>query len=499
MVHAQSTAELEPQVTVPADRSTEQTPPATSVTSAAEPVEPIAAAPAPVAQPVVPATATPVFEGDSASAVPTQEAQPDGPKLVLAEEDMEPQSEESAEPKSEPESAGRDYHKRMSILEGGDLLQRISERERGVTLGGYGEHVLQDRQGQNVSFANLRYVLFIYGRLNDRISTSTEVEFEYGGSPLKRNGVLGYGEVLLEFSVLDFEITEWLVLRGGIILMPVSSFNINHDSPTRDLVDRPIGYTTVIPSTWYESGAGMLGTFDLPGDMTLNYELYAVNGLDSRIADGSGFRAARGSHFEDNNSDKGITARLELRPTLNSAFGLSGYTGEYDKSGHRVNIINGDFRVRLDAFEMLGEAAYVQIDPGYSEGFASSSPANTRTAVPQGMFTYFGQLNYHFRIEPLFRLFPDDMALATFTAVVRYEAMDTDTGYRSAIGDRTRLTLGLNFRPIEQVVIKSDFQWNAHGVDGVRKAPHFFQRAFYEDRVGGFLFDSYVASIAYLF
>jgi len=325
------------------------------------------------------------------------------------------------------------------------------------------------------------------------------VEFEYAGSPLKRDGVFGAGEVLLEFSVLDFEIADWLVLRGGVILMPVSSFNINHDSPTRDLVDRPIGYTTVIPSTWFESGAGILGTFHLPGSMTLNYELYAVNGLDSRIADGTGLRAARGSHFDDNNSDKGFTGRIDFRPTLNSDFGLSGYTGEYDKSGHRVNIINGDFRVRLAPFEFLGELAYVQIDPGYNEGFSASSAANTRSAVPQGMFTYFVQANYHFRIEPLFRLFPDELAQSTFTAVVRYEAMDTDTGYRSAMGDRTRMTLGLNFRPIEQVVFKSDFQWNAQGQDGIRKAPHFFQRAFYEDRVGGFLFDSYVASIAYLF
>ena len=91
------------------------------------------------------------------------------------------------------------------------------------------------------------------------------------------------------------------------------------------------------------------------------------------------------------------------------------------------------------------------------------------------------------------------MADATFTAVVRYEAMDTNTSYKSAIGDRTRLTLGLNFRPIEQVVIKSDFQWNAYGQDGLRNAPQLFQKAFYKDRVGGFLFDSYVASVAYMF
>lgn len=421
-----------------------------------------------------------------------------GPVLILAEEDLGGgDSPEITAPAEKGRSLS--YGQRVSVLDGGALINRIADDERGVTFGGYGQHLLQAREADNISFKNHRYILFVYGRLNERISTSTEIEFEFGGSPLKRDGILGAGEVLLEFSVLDVEVAEWLTLRAGIILMPVSSFNINHDAPTRDLVDRPIGYTTVIPSTWFESGAGILGTFKLPADMALSYELYLVNGLDARISDGFGLRGARGSHWADNNSDKAFTGRIAFRPTLSAEFGVSGYSGVYDKRDNRVNIINGDFRLRLDAFEFLGEIGYVAIDPGFVEGFSASSVANTRAAVPEGMFTYFVQANYHFRIEPLFRLFPEELQQATFTGVVRYEAMDTDTNYRSALGDKTRLTLGLNFRPIEQVAVKFDFQWNAQGQDGVRKAPHFFQGDFYEGRAGGFLFDSFVASIAYLY
>lgn len=448
-----------------------------------------------------PVASTSVQAAASEASTAADAATASGPIIVLAEEDEVVSS--APEPEERPVlSLGigdDDYRKRTSVIEGGDLIDRIGEDENGVTLGGYGEHMIHDRKGQTASFVNQRYVLFIYARLNDRISTSTELELEFGGSPLKRNGVFGAGEVLLEFSVLDFEIAEWLTLRGGIILMPVGSFNINHDAPTRDLVDRPIGYTTVVPSTWFESGAGILGKIALPADMSLHYELYMVNGLDARISDGFGLRAARGSHLQDNNSDKAFVGRLAFRPTLNSEFGISGYSGEYDKRGNRVNIINGDFRMRFSPFEFLGELAYVKIDPGFVEGFPASSAANTRDAVPEGMFTFFVQANYHFRIEPLFKLFPEDMAQAVMTAVVRYEGMDTDTNYDSALGDRTRLTLGLNFRPIEQVVLKSDFQWNAQGIDGVRKAPQVFQGGFWDDRTAGFLFDSYVASIAYLF
>lgn len=56
---------------------------------------------------------------------------------------------------------------------------------------------------------------------------------------------------------------------------------------------------------------------------------------------------------------------------------------------------------------------------------------------------------------------------STFTAVVRWEQVDTDSDNRTLNnaggGNRReldRLTLGLNFRPIEDTVIKFDWQLN---------------------------------------
>lgn len=375
------------------------------------------------------------------------------------------------------------------------LAQRAAAIVDATTVGGYGEHEFHWGPEETSTFINHRYIVFLYSQISDRISTATEIEFEFAGSPMKKDGVLGFGEVLLEFSVVDIELYEWLVFRAGVILVPVGAFNVRHDSPTRDLTERPIAYTTVVPTTWFESGMGFHGTVELPADMRLQYEAYLINGLDARISDGYALRGARGSHFKDNNSDKAFTGRVGFSPVLGMDFGVSGYTGAYDLKGNRVNIGALDATVRVGALELLGEFAAVQIDPGFVEGFAAGSVANTRSAVPEHMWGYYAQVNYHIHDDALWQsVFPDWLQESVFTAVLRYEGKDTDTARYSVAGDQRRLTLGFNFRPVEQVVIKNDWQFNSKGVEDVSAPAEFWNGDFWSGKNM-----RYVSSVAYLF
>ncbi len=381
-----------------------------------------------------------------------------------------------------------------------DSRATLSDRAAAIidktTLGGYGEHEFHHGEDDITTFVNHRFVLFVYSQLHPRISTATEIEFEFAGSPLKRDGALEAGEVLLEFSVVDFEIAEWLVLRAGVILMPVGAYNLRHDAPTRDLVDRPLAYTTVLPTTWFESGAGLLGKIPL-GDQRLSYEIYVVNGLDARLYDGSGLRGARGSHLQDNNPDKAIAGRLAYSPSLAFEVGASGYSGEYDLQDNRVNLGNLDLRWKLGPVELIGEVVRVWIDEGFVEGFSASSAANTRDAVPTDMWGFYGEADLHFTIAPLWALLPKDLQQATFTAVLRYEGKDTDLDRDSAQGDRRRLTMGLNFRPIEAFVLKTDYRLETEGTDDEEAAPEAWSGDFWTGaRRARF---SFAASVAYLF
>jgi|GEM_PF-776247 hypothetical protein len=378
------------------------------------------------------------------------------------------------------------------------VLDTVDTVRQFVTIGGYGQHEFLYGKDEIAAFRNHRFVLFISGRITDRITLSTEIEWEWAGSPMKRDGNLGHGEVLLEYAVVDVRIFDWLQFRAGVILIP-TKFNLTHDAPLRQLVDRPIALTSILPSTWFESGAGFFGEIRLGKNQRMGYELYMVNGLDAGIQDGLGLRGARGAHLEDNNHDKAVTGRVWYRPLMGLEVGVFGYTGEYDKRHNRVNIFAFDITAKYKSFELLGEFVYAFIEEGFVEGFPASSTANTRQAVPEAMLGFYVQLNYTWRIAALNRMLPEAFNDSNFTLSLRYGGKDTDRNYDSARGDKRRLTLGINYRPVRQFAFKFNFQWNSSGEDGKRGAPELFSGGFWSDRTASFLPDRFVSSVAYQF
>ncbi|MGB2724115.1 MAG: hypothetical protein WBC46_06095, partial [Nitrospira sp.] len=132
-----------------------------------------------------------------------------------------------------------------------------------ATVGGYADVMYNSLSRQNLdnpsrnSFGQQRMVPFIYADITDHIKFATEIEIERGGQNAPQSGD---GSMQIEFAQLDYLIDEAINLRAGILLMPVGKFNLLHDSPLNDLVDRPMVSRIVIPSTWFEAGAGIYGT-----------------------------------------------------------------------------------------------------------------------------------------------------------------------------------------------------------------------------------------------
>jgi hypothetical protein len=128
----------------------------------------------------------------------------------------------------------------------------------------------------------------------------------------------------------------------------------------------------------------------------------------------------------------------------------------------RISIFALDWTLQKGPFEIIGESAWSRISNNDGGG-----TGGTGTIGPAGMQGYYVQGNYHFMPEFLKKFAPSHFTEAsTFTAVVRWEQVDTDTDDRTktlAFGNRReleRLTLGLNFRPIEDTVFKFDWQFN---------------------------------------
>jgi hypothetical protein len=352
-----------------------------------------------------------------------------------------------------------------------------------ATLGGYADVMYNILSRQNLdnpsrnSFGQQRLVPFIYADITDRIKFATEIEIERGGT----NSPQGDGSIQVEFAQLDYLVDERINLRGGILLMPVGKFNLLHDSPLNDLVDRPMVSRLIIPSTWFEAGAGIYGTFYPTALSKIDYELYAVNGMTQTagaITD-LGIRSARGSVSRDRDDSKAIVGRLAFSPMLGIEIAGSGYHGQYKPStatvgSGNIDIFAVDWTLQRGPFELIGEAAWTRISNNNATGVTGSGIG------PAGMFGYYVQGNYHFMPEILKRLAPSHFSDAsTFTVTVRWEQIDTDTDNRTVGGANTRgnrreldrLTVGLNFRPVEDMVFKVNWQHNAqNGAVGLTPA-----------------------------
>lgn len=371
------------------------------------------------------------------------------------------------------------------------LIDRVRGTVSKSTLGGYGEFAFSKYPDRDSAFEARRFVVFLYSPITEHISLATEIEWEHGGTPVRTQGQLALGEVLLEFAVLDVKLWEFLTLRAGILLMPLGRLNVNHDAPSLELTDRPLMHQFIIPTTWWETGAGLTGRLNT-GPLLFSYELYAVNGLTSNIADGPGLRGARGSVLEDNNSDKALTGRLSAyyyRPrgrfVPSFEVGFSGYTGEYDRSHHRVNIVATDFLLRNAYFEILGEYARVFIDAGFDDDYLTSS----RRVVPTDMQGFYVEARGRMPLRLLFpklRVLPRWLGEASLVLSLRYEEADTDLAVINA-NDRRRLSLGLNLRLSAAFVFKHELQWTVDDAAGTR-------REIYENPALG-----YVSSLAFLF
>jgi hypothetical protein len=353
-------------------------------------------------------------------------------------------------------------------------------------VGGYVDLEFFDRERTRAEsgFDPHRLVLLLAASPSQNVRFWSEIEIEHGG------------ELGVEFSHVDFLVEDWFNLRGGILLSPLSRFNLLHDAPLNDLTDRPLAQRSVVPVVLRDAGVGPFGRLEW-GQTVWTYEAYITNGFEVMNQDGtvtpttntrisstnpvnvlrsgrphsaSGFEGA----YDDFNNDKAIVGRLGFSPAVGVDFGLAGYTGDYDAhDDHTLNIYTADlalqggalanafgaeggFREFLFAHEWIVEVAQADFERG---GFFPSL-----AGVPREMTGYYAQWNYHFMPQFL-RDWMGDWAgnETTFTLVARYDELNVGVGGPDLL-DR-KMTFGLNFRPTEMTVIKFDYELDVEGDD----------------------------------
>ncbi len=350
---------------------------------------------------------------------------------------------------------------------GGLIYARPFVSSPKAIVGGYMDIEYFNRKNQgNSAFDSHHLVPFIYADVSDRVKIAAEIEFEHGN------------ELTVEFATIDYLIQEPINLRAGIILVPMGKFNLLHDAPLRDLTERPIVDQRILPSTLHQPGIGAYGTFYPSALSKLDYEFYVLNGFTnafggednpnntSNINQTNGIRSARSSNTEfDNNNGKSVTGRLAFSPVLGVEIGGSGFYGNYGtRKGDNLGIVALDWTFQRGPFELIGESAWSHI------GNNDKNQDGTKNGNPEKMQGYYIQGNYHFLPEWLSNMAPSffKKEVSTFTAVVRWEETQLGkdlSGEARKTGEWQRWTFGLNFRPTEDSVFKTDFQYTPVGLD----------------------------------
>src|SRR6185436_17092417 len=100
-----------------------------------------------------------------------------------------------------------------------------------------------------------RFVLIVNHSFTPRIRFVAELELEHAFI----EGLEESGELELEQAYVDFLLTRSFNIRAGMLLVPMAIINERHEPPVYMGVERPFVDTVIIPTTWFETGAGIHG------------------------------------------------------------------------------------------------------------------------------------------------------------------------------------------------------------------------------------------------
>src|SRR5690606_16451736 len=327
-----------------------------------------------------------------------------------------------------------------------------------TSIGGYVEgnsnYFVEDGISDGFSMELRRFNVFVFSSIGSRIRLISEIEFEHGAE-----------EIALETALIDVRIDPALVVRAGILLPPIGSFNHNHDAPLWEFVDRPVVSTEIIPATLSEVGFGVYGKW-FRGPLALTYDFYMTNGLGDRVIgnDIGRTRLASGKHpglfEEDNNGSPAFSGRVAVAHRAFAEVGASFYTGYYNTyraEGERIDeprrltLVALDFEADAGAADLRGEVAFAAVD------------------VQEDLAEIFGERQWGGHLDvvvPVWRPRIAAFETAVLNVNLRAEIADFNVGTFESTGENIfdqlyAVVPGISFRPSPGTVFRANYrrQW----------------------------------------
>ena len=295
-----------------------------------------------------------------------------------------------------------------------------------------------------------RFVLLFTHQYSDRLRFVAELELEHAVVEGLERG----GELELEQAYVDFLVRRGLNFRAGMMLVPVGIINERHEPPVFHGVERPFVDTVIIPTTWFEVGAGVHGTFG----RGFRYRAFVMAPLDAtQFSAEEGLRGGAQHGVEAQVRNVALTGRLEYVGTRGLQLGASFWRGDTGFNLPRIDVKTGLLEVdgRFSRGRLESRVQHARV---FNSGVGSLNDAIGRLTginpnIAERLEGSYAEVAY--RVLP--STFVHDAAV-----FVRYENFDTQS--RLPAGsvklpefDRDAWVVGATYWVDPDVAIKFDY------------------------------------------
>ncbi|MFC2073944.1 porin [Campylobacterota bacterium] len=344
----------------------------------------------------------------------------------------------------------------------GAAASKVYTSKSPLSIGGYGEMYYANKEDADNIGDVYRFVPYIGYRFNDNIVLNVELEFEHGGA---KPGNDDYGYAVIEFMYLDFMLSDTFNVQVGNLLVPMGITNLRHEPTLFNTVQRPNVEKHLIPSTWNSTGAIAYGDI---GESGFTYNAGIIQALDFNNEDRGEkgqIRSGRKGTGKSTFNNAALVARLDYIGTPGLMVGASAYYGSATQgsvSGTTALMYDVHATYESSGFKMKAMYTATEIDNAHKIAASTLIKSGGITLVDNKSIKdangYFVNLEYD-----VLNTISSDYKLPVF---VQYDyinptdsvvdstntSIGVDTGAESAT-----TTVGVNFFPHEQVVLKMDY------------------------------------------
>lgn len=334
----------------------------------------------------------------------------------------------------------------------GDAASKVYYSKNPLSIGGYGEMYYANPDNGDDYADVYRFITYFGYKFSDSVILNTEIEFEHGANA--EDG----GEVVIEFMYLDFLLQKEINLRLGHVLVPVGLINLRHEPTLFNTVQRPEVENKLIPSTWHENGALAYGRFE---NLNLEYTAGVINALnvnneETLKPDSSWIRDARLGASAKAAFDPAFIGRVDYTGVNGLLVGASMYYGGgsnlkdpeptdliQDVSGLTTTMFDAHASYDNGAFSAYG--LYTQSNLDGAEKLSDEAAEKASGYYANASYDLSGLVGIEYKM-PIFAQYEN------YNPVEQTVDGFSEDKYQTEI-----VTIGLNFFPVDQAVIKADY------------------------------------------